>query len=344
MMEDSYRRKLIRFVTFLAGLYFFIEFILPEKALVALGIAERHESITNGFIAVGAAAFGLGLVNLFMVHGSRVLLAKSGWPNSFALLFGLVLTMVVTFFDWRGGLAISERMKSASTLGDFSRRIKADLEGKIEGVPPYAFRREKLDAAVRRRVEDGRALANEPGGLSTPAAESDRTALVRAIEEADGALAAIPPSESGDLGALDKLGDALGRLSVAEGRVLRARYDTSIGKKLFVFLTEGLFTSLGSAMFSLLAVYIAAAAYRAFRVRSLESFLMMAAAVLVMLGQTPFGLWLYEGLPGIRQWLLEVPNSAAFRAIKIGAAVAALVMSIRMWLSIESENFTEAKK
>jgi hypothetical protein len=35
-----------------------------------------------------------------------------------------------------------------------------------------------------------------------------------------------------------------------------------------------------------------------------------------------------------------VPNSAAFRAIEIGSAVAALVMAFRMWLSIESEGFT----
>jgi hypothetical protein len=45
-------------------------------------------------------------------------------------------------------------------------------------------------------------------------------------------------------------------------------------------------------------------------------------------------------LPAVRQWLMEVPNSAAFRAIKIGSAVAGLVMAFRMWLSIESESFS----
>ena len=73
--------------------------------------------------------------------------------------------------------------------------------------------------------------------------------------------------------------------------------------------------------------------------RSFESGLMMAAAILVMLGQISFGVWLWGDLPQIRQWLMEIPNSAAFRAIKFGSAIAGLVLAIRMWLSIESTSF-----
>jgi hypothetical protein len=97
-------------------------------------------------------------------------------------------------------------------------------------------------------------------------------------------------------------------------------------------------------MFALLGVYIAAAAYRAFRIRTVESALMMTAAVVVMLGQISFGKEIYEGMPSIRQWLLEVPNSAAFRAIRLGAGIAGLMLAIRMWLSIESSSFSSEKK
>jgi hypothetical protein len=96
-------------------------------------------------------------------------------------------------------------------------------------------------------------------------------------------------------------------------------------------------------MFSLLAFYMAAAAYRAFRIRSAESALMMGAALLVMLGQIPFGIWVWDRFPEIRLWLLTVPNAAAFRGIAIGAAVAGLVMAFRMWLSIESESFSRER-
>ena len=87
----------------------------------------------------------------------------------------------------------------------------------------------------------------------------------------------------------------------------------------------------------------AAAAYRAFRIRSYESALMMTAALIVMCGQMSFTLRIYEGFSVWRDWLMNVPNTAAFRAIRIGAAVAGLVLAFRMWFSIESQSFSEKK-
>ena len=93
---------------------------------------------------------------------------------------------------------------------------------------------------------------------------------------------------------------------------------------------------LGSAMFSLLAFYIVTAAYRSLRIRSLEALVMMIPALIVMLGQIPHGpLYVSESLPDIRRWLLENLNTAAFRAIFFGSAIAGLAMAIRMWLSLE---------
>lgn len=112
----------------------------------------------------------------------------------------------------------------------------------------------------------------------------------------------------------------------------------------------GLFVSLGSAMFSLLAVYIAAAAYRAFRVKSGEAALMMIFAVLVMIGQTPIASILVDpilhlcriehGVTAIRSWVLVYVNTPAFRAIEIGAAIAGLAMGFRVWLSMERGAFS----
>ena len=47
----------------------------------------------------------------------------------------------------------------------------------------------------------------------------------------------------------------------------------------FKFLFSGGLTNLGSATFSMIAFYIASAAYRAFRIRSLEATLLMIAAL-----------------------------------------------------------------
>ena len=73
---------------------------------------------------------------------------------------------------------------------------------------------------------------------------------------------------------------------------------------------------------------------------STEAFLMMGAALLVILGQTSFGLMISESFASIRLWLLEVPSAGVFRAIKLGAGVAALVLCIRMWFSIEAKQFS----
>lgn len=124
---------------------------------------------------------------------------------------------------------------------------------------------------------------------------------------------------------------------------------------------------LASTVFSLLAFFITSAAYRAFRVRTTEATLMMAAAVLVMLGQVPLGGMISQGissavrfLPGVgpwlsthlltpdfipfvKDWLLMVLNAAAQRGIDLGVAVGAMAMSLRVWLSLERGMFVERR-
>ena len=52
---------------------------------------------------------------------------------------------------------------------------------------------------------------------------------------------------------------------------------------------------LAATMFSLTVFFIASAAYRAFRIRTLGATLLLAAGILVMLGQTPAGGMLWTG-------------------------------------------------
>jgi len=101
------------------------------------------------------------------------------------------------------------------------------------------------------------------------------------------------------------------------------------------FLFGGLMNNLSSAMFSLLAFYMASAAYRSFRVHNLEAALMMAAALAIMLGQIPLGYWLSADAPQVRNWLMTWISTPAFRGIAFGAMVAGLAMAVRMWLSLE---------
>ncbi|MDP6528779.1 MAG: hypothetical protein QF819_03960 [Gemmatimonadota bacterium] len=109
----------------------------------------------------------------------------------------------------------------------------------------------------------------------------------------------------------------------------------------FLWLYDTVFDPLGATMFSLLAFFITSAAYRAFRARSTEAVLLLGAAVIVMLGQVPVGAYIWGpesflgGFPGVKDWIMEVPNLAGKRAILMGAALGAISTGLRVILGLE---------
>ena len=339
------RTRLIKLVTFLGGIYFFLEFVLPGTVF-GVKIDTYHDQISNGFITVGAMAAGLGLINLIMQHGSKIIFRRREWVYSAALLSGLAIMIVVTGQDWSGTRRIAEEVGEISRLSDFAERIESDHEKQVEGVLPAAARNGKLKEAAARllaRIEGEMAAFDldrfGAGSIDHGLAQGYLAEAGDGTGAARAALEKLTATDMVDLAGNGTVAGALRRLADSWRNLRNLEYEHSNAKHVYRLLFEGLFVSLGSAMFSLLGFYIAAAAYRAFRIRSAESSLMMIAAVLVMLGQIPFGVWIWSGLPDVRLWLLEIPNSAAFRAITFGAGVAGLVMAFRMWLSIESESF-----
>jgi len=103
------------------------------------------------------------------------------------------------------------------------------------------------------------------------------------------------------------------------------------------------FTPMQATMFSLLAFFIASAAFRAFRIRSIDAALLAITALLVMIGRVPVGdvlsdkLGLAEGwrLAEIQGWVMNIPNLAAKRAILIGAALGAIATGLKIIVGIE---------
>ena len=95
------------------------------------------------------------------------------------------------------------------------------------------------------------------------------------------------------------------------------------------FLYYKILVNINSSIFSLLAFFIASAAYRAFKARSLESTILLVAGLLVVLGQAPIADLIWPGFSIIRDWIMAFPNTAGQRGIIIGAALGIIVFSVR---------------
>ena len=92
---------------------------------------------------------------------------------------------------------------------------------------------------------------------------------------------------------------------------------------------------LQSTMFALLAFFIASAAFRAFRIRTLEAALLAVTAVLVMIGRVPVGEELWNNFPDFTEWIMNVPQLAGKRAIMIGAALGAISTALKVLTGLE---------
>ena len=88
---------------------------------------------------------------------------------------------------------------------------------------------------------------------------------------------------------------------------------------------------LQATIFSLLAFFVASAAYRAFRLRSWESALLVITGVIVLLGQVP----LWGALTTFKEWILGVPSMAGARGILLGVALGTVSTGLRVLLGID---------
>ncbi len=122
------------------------------------------------------------------------------------------------------------------------------------------------------------------------------------------------------------------------------RGDVAVVGSLFNDLYIFIFTPLQASMFALLAFYVGSASYRAFRAKTVEATILLVAAFVILLGRTPFGLWLTGGftgsweflqVPNLANWIMDVPNLAGQRAIMIGIALGVISMSLRIILGVE---------
>jgi hypothetical protein len=101
-------------------------------------------------------------------------------------------------------------------------------------------------------------------------------------------------------------------------------------------------TPCAATIFSILAFYIASAAFRTFRAKNLAAGLLLLAAIIVMFGRVPISEtvseWLFNNknvFTNATDIIMEGPNLAAKRAIILGISLGAISQSVRILLGIE---------
>jgi hypothetical protein len=139
----------------------------------------------------------------------------------------------------------------------------------------------------------------------------------------------------------------------AEEKIAESPYAVTFVKDL---LFDGLLINLDAVMFSIIAFFIFSAAYRAFRIRSVESTILLTVALIVMLslmgaivslcdigvdkiasstGLDSGGFMDNFRLTTVKAWIQDTLQIPSIRAMDLGLAVGGLAMSLRLWLSIE---------
>jgi len=136
--------------------------------------------------------------------------------------------------------------------------------------------------------------------------------------------------------ALDADGNPLGEPfeeTISGDQETIGSYKSPVGA--YAWLFQNLLVPMEATMFALLAFFIASAAFRAFRARSLEASLLLGAAILVMIGRVPLGEFVWSGFGDIADWIMRYPNGASKRAIMIGVGLGMAATSLKLMLGIE---------
>ncbi len=96
-----------------------------------------------------------------------------------------------------------------------------------------------------------------------------------------------------------------------------------------------LYQPVEASFLALLVFFIATAAYRSLRVRSWETGLFVAAALVVLIGAAPIANLISPLLPAAKEWVLTVPVLAGVRGILLGVALGVIATGLRLLTGID---------
>ena len=110
----------------------------------------------------------------------------------------------------------------------------------------------------------------------------------------------------------------------------------STNSSLYRWIFQNVLSSISTTTAALVGLFAMSAAYRAFRVRGLDATIMLASAILIMLGRNiPIGDMISPYLPALANWIMDYANTGANRGIRFVMAIVTMGYSIRILLARE---------
>ena len=102
------------------------------------------------------------------------------------------------------------------------------------------------------------------------------------------------------------------------------------------WLYNSIYLPISSTMYSSLAFYMAYGAYKVLRARNFDAALLFITAVLVIIGNTPMFPAIYPGFFHMREWIFGPIVSGAYRGVRIGIGIGAVVLGIKTLIGMET--------
>jgi hypothetical protein len=329
-MERHKLTKIIaKILTFLGGLYFFLEFLLPEEIKfndTVFKFGKHHQEISIGLALLSSFAIGLGVLNLLLVHGVKVVRSKKNILPSAVLLISFFITLIVQISTWVTEIKVQNTWSGLGSIGEYvSTPSEISLDEKIKKL--------SLNLTLLR---DSKLT---PDGVTK---EEYQSFIQKLSEEVNKEQVNVTKTKAVSSNFFSRIETDISDFK-KNGLIKYAKLkENTILWKLDYLIFYGLFLPLGSSMFSILGFYITYAAFRSFRVRSIESAVMMLAALVIILGQIPQGvMYISQDLPHARLWIIQYISTPAFRAIYFCSALAGLSLAVRMWFSMDKNPFMQ---
>ncbi|MGI8922965.1 MAG: hypothetical protein ACR2HJ_02820 [Fimbriimonadales bacterium] len=342
-VPSNLRKPISVGITFLAGMFYVLEWLIPRSRSAAgdqaaylgpINFEEVVPIVSSISQVLTGMLLALGVLSIFRLHFGRVFKMQKDWFFSGVLLVSLFLMVFL-------GLA--------SFVGDEQvKRQQAGIDAALRGVTPAftpemrQFAETGIDLQATLLMESRRAPPTRLYQQRIMTKEQFDQEITTAQAEVDTLRATLTDglNAAATSNTLTPEMSELAKQGIAE---VKERKPLVQG---FSLLFQRGLLAMDAAMFSLIGFFILSAAYRAFRIRSIEASILMATALVVLLMFVPIALMLTSGLDpnsfqgnfridSVGMWLLSTINVPAIRAIDLGLGLGLLAMALRIMLGLE---------